>query len=453
MTEPVVREPEKPRRFLEPEQWKKAAREAGEAARAEGRELNPRELDPLYKRLPAFEVREPEDVEEERVLRFSITTADVDRDRDTINVDGWDLSNYRMNPVVLFVHDYKQLPVARSLKEWLEDGKLKSDAQFVDKDTYPFGHTVYQMYKLGFMRAVSVGFLPTKWSWVEDDDRPYGVDFQEQELLEYSAVPVPSNPYALQEAAKKGVDTEPLREWAYDVLGRDPSGLWVPKAAIEEMKRVLDGEHRQFNFPKAKLAENEALPPTQEAPDEPCSEAEPAEGSDKGGTPEDGQKGSTELASPGGPDPMQETYAARLVQMIAVLRARDLGVEISVEPETSLLNTRLPTHRLTRQANYLAAKLMPEIDAETFERLFPELVGGESEKARSLAAISPEKLRQIRDLADEMLGETEEESGSPGEGGEEDGEILDFLEPAEALSDEEAGEDSLEALLGGWNSG
>lgn len=433
------------RRFLEPEEWKKAARAAQAAAAAEGKTLNPRDLDPLYKRMPVFEVKEPDDVEEERVLRFSITTADVDRDRDTINVDGWDLTNYRMNPVVLFVHDYKQLPVAQSLREWTEDGKVKSDAQFVDKDTYPFGYTVYQMYKLKFMRAVSVGFLPTKWSFVEEDDRPFGVDFEEQELLEYSAVPVPSNPYALEEAAKKGIDTEPLREWAYDVLGRDPSGLWVPKAAIEEMKRVLDGEHKQFNFPTAKLAEDETLPLA--SPEEtPGDATEPAEGEPKGetGTPAEPAEGDTEQQ--GAPSPMQETHAARLIQMLAVLRARALGVELSVEPEHSLLNTRLPSNRLERQANFLAARMLPELDAETFERLFPECLGQGCVVARTDSqgrAYTSEtvlsELRSIREGLDGWVRRSEElleaeEAGSTttedaGDLPAEDPLVLDFLEP------------------------
>ena len=55
------------------------------------------------------------------------------------------------------------------------------------------------------------------------------MDFLEQELYEFSIVPVPSNPDAMREA--KGVDLAPLVGWAEETLDtvRGP-GLWVPHA-------------------------------------------------------------------------------------------------------------------------------------------------------------------------------------------------------------------------------
>jgi hypothetical protein len=57
------------------------------------------------------------------------------------------------------------------------------------------------MVKRGFLRATSVGFRPKrdKYSWNEERG---GIDFEEQELLEFSVVPVPSNPEALLSASK-----------------------------------------------------------------------------------------------------------------------------------------------------------------------------------------------------------------------------------------------------------
>src|SRR5574341_1133396 len=53
---------------------------------------------------------------DERALRIRITTAAVDRDGDTISPTGWKLTNYRKNPVVLYGHDYRGLPIARNTK-------------------------------------------------------------------------------------------------------------------------------------------------------------------------------------------------------------------------------------------------------------------------------------------------------------------------------------------------
>lgn len=88
--------------------------------------------------------------------------------------------------------------------------QLIFDIQFPEEGLYPFADTVYGLYKDGFLNATSVGFVG-KEATVRDDeavkDLPEwrrGVKFHAQELLELSAVPVPSNPTALQQAKSKG---------------------------------------------------------------------------------------------------------------------------------------------------------------------------------------------------------------------------------------------------------
>lgn len=157
---------------------------------------------------------------EGRVVRFVISTGDVDRDGDTIDPKGWDLRPYLKNPVVLWAHDYRSLPVGKAVSVAVSDGKLVSECEFADHE---FAETVYQMVRRGFLRATSVGFRPTKY--VINEQR-HGLDFAEQELMEYSIVPVPSNPEALVDdltAAKAaGLDVEPLRKWAEGVLSSLP---------------------------------------------------------------------------------------------------------------------------------------------------------------------------------------------------------------------------------------
>lgn len=159
--------------------------------------------------------------EEDRTLDFVISDGEEDRDGDTIAVDGWDFNNYRKNPVVLFVHDYSQPSVAIGDPR-IEDGVVKSRTKFASPDEYAFADTLYKLYKGGYMRATSVGFLPKRW---EERRDAWAYDFKEQELLEYSLVPVPSNPRAVLEAGQKGIDIQPLINWAdevYKATGRDP---------------------------------------------------------------------------------------------------------------------------------------------------------------------------------------------------------------------------------------
>jgi HK97 family phage prohead protease len=176
------------------------------------------------------------DSEDSRRLTFAISTGAVDRDRDTLAVDGWDLANYRRNPVVLWAHDYHALPVARAESIKLGAGQLKASATFVPAEVYPFAETVYQMLKGGFLRATSVGFRPSKYSLNEERR---GVDFLEQELLEFSIVPVPSNPEALLDAKAAGVDLAPLLTWAERILDGVEPGLWLPTAQAKAVFSLL----------------------------------------------------------------------------------------------------------------------------------------------------------------------------------------------------------------------
>lgn len=173
-----------------------------------------------------------------RSVRFRITSGSADRDRDTIAPAGWQLDNYRKNPVVMFGHDYGSLPVAKATQiESRADG-LSSVAEFAPADVYPFADTVYKMVAGGFLNAASVGFRPVAWTYNEDRK---GVDFSEQELLEWSIVPVPANAEALVEARSAGIDLTPLLTWAEEKLDgwKKEDGLYVPKGQVEAVFRIL----------------------------------------------------------------------------------------------------------------------------------------------------------------------------------------------------------------------
>lgn len=165
-------------------------------------------------------------------LSFTISTPHVDRDKDIINPGGWKLAHYRKNPVVLWAHQTTEPPVAKSLEEWVDEDKLTSVALFTPKDLNPFGYMIGEMYAKGFLRAVSVGFQGLNWSYSKEKGRAGGMDFHEQELLEYSCVPVPANPEALLEAKSAGIDLIPLKEWAEKILDGDGTGISREKAAV-----------------------------------------------------------------------------------------------------------------------------------------------------------------------------------------------------------------------------
>lgn len=175
--------------------------------------------------------------DEERSIDFIISTGDVDRHGDRVNPDGWDFKNFRTNPVVLWGHDYDSLPLAKARDVRVEDGSLKATAVFTPAGMARFNDTVYEMLKGGFLNAVSVGFLPKKWSFVDNDDRGFGIDFQEQELLEFSVTPVPALPQALIDARGKGLDIEPYTAWLRDAA--EKAGLAViDPARLRELEAI-----------------------------------------------------------------------------------------------------------------------------------------------------------------------------------------------------------------------
>lgn len=172
---------------------------------------------------------QPEALPDSRVVRFCVSTGDVDRDSDVISQDGWDLSNYRRSPVVLWAHSHSALPIAKCIAIDVEQGRLMASAEFA---THPFAETVYQLLKGGFLRATSVGFRALKY--MRNEERG-GIDFKQQELLEFSVVPVPANAHALIAASAGGVELEPLREWVQDVIEAWPGEMRMKGKAWDKL--------------------------------------------------------------------------------------------------------------------------------------------------------------------------------------------------------------------------
>ena len=145
-----------------------------------------------------------------RVLEFVGSTEDVDRMGDVIIASGWQLKDYKKNPVFLWAHQYDMPPVGKATKVWIDEDKLKFNIQFPMREEYEFADTIYKLYKGGYLRASSVGFMPIKSEPIEQKEDEDVMIYQptrylKQDLLELSGCPVPANPNALAEAKTKGL--------------------------------------------------------------------------------------------------------------------------------------------------------------------------------------------------------------------------------------------------------
>lgn len=138
----------------------------------------------------------------ENTFKFIITTNKVDRYGDIVEPSGMDATNYLQNPVVLFNHmaSSDMLPIGQSLSlETTSDGTgIVSTAKF-HTDT-ELARNVIALLNGGYLRATSIGFRPTEWL----DMPPENGDtwncprrYTKWNLLEYSVVNIPANPYAL----------------------------------------------------------------------------------------------------------------------------------------------------------------------------------------------------------------------------------------------------------------
>jgi len=174
----------------------------------------------------------PRDMEFEEGERASvdyITTRDIDRDGEIVVPKGIILDHYRQQPVVLWCHDYHQLPVGKSL--WVKNDELG----LISKTKYashPKAQEIFDYRREGFPMAKSIGFIPFEYATPDEYDslnfQKLGIEegsvagskviFTKALLLEYSDVPVPSNPKALQIAISKGLVS---RDKILDYYGKD----------------------------------------------------------------------------------------------------------------------------------------------------------------------------------------------------------------------------------------
>jgi HK97 family phage prohead protease len=137
-----------------------------------------------------------------RTFEFIASTDAVDREGDILFPDGWELENYQDNPVILWAHESWSYPIGRSLRTEVKNNRLVTEVEFTPMEVNPEGYRVYKLVEAGFVKAVSVGFRPRAWVW---NDEHAGYDFERNELLEISVVPVPANQEALLAA---GIDAD-----------------------------------------------------------------------------------------------------------------------------------------------------------------------------------------------------------------------------------------------------
>lgn len=154
-------------------------------------------------------------------IRVVINTNDIDRHDTIVDPAGADVNLFLKNPVLLYQHgcdhavgdwivgkvnlgDFTRDAISAELMFDLE-GKLHGDANKL------IGKELDRMYRKGWMRGVSIGFI-TRGYAIEDVGGREVLRYTDWELVELSCVAVPSNPMALAEAMRSVTDPKLLAD-------------------------------------------------------------------------------------------------------------------------------------------------------------------------------------------------------------------------------------------------
>ena len=175
----------------------------------------------------------------EGTSRVRITTERPNWDGNIVRASGGHFEDFLHNPVVMYVHDYQGLPVAKgtAIAPFTDPAKgtagMLGDMQFAPWGVHQLADQVHKLWDLHFLNAVSIGFNPRPggMTWLNDGQNWEAVNW---DLLEWSICPVPMNPDALRENAIRQalshMDPE-LRRFALMSLYFDAAGT-IAQAVI-----------------------------------------------------------------------------------------------------------------------------------------------------------------------------------------------------------------------------
>jgi HK97 family phage prohead protease len=132
---------------------------------------------------------------ETRTVEVIASTEDLDG-HGTIVKQNWRLDRFRENPMVLFSHEARELPIGLASDVRVTDGQLRARIEFNSEEENERAEKVWKNVKGKKIRGVSVGFRPHSVKFEKHEDREVMV-LDDNELLEISFTPIPSNPKAM----------------------------------------------------------------------------------------------------------------------------------------------------------------------------------------------------------------------------------------------------------------
>lgn len=154
-----------------------------------------------------------------------------DRQGEVVEQSGWDLKNFKKNPILLYMHDHTK-PLGKATRVWLDKTGSKPILKFkgIISTATDYGKAAKQLMEEGILNSFSVGFRP-----LEID----GNIITKAELFEISLVSVPANPEARLLAVKSlqeaGFDESIIKDFEGEDNNQEVTEL---KQQVEELTEI-----------------------------------------------------------------------------------------------------------------------------------------------------------------------------------------------------------------------
>lgn len=153
-------------------------------------------------------VKLPKNVEETRTIPFVFSDQSRDSYGTVFTAKDWDLDRFNKNGIAFYNHeswsDDPDMAIGHA-RAWVEGKQLLGEITFETAELNPTADKVFRKYLNGTFKGVSIRFLPLEaGKWGEGDESREGSKptyyIGRRELVEISAVPIPSNKNALTRA-------------------------------------------------------------------------------------------------------------------------------------------------------------------------------------------------------------------------------------------------------------
>jgi hypothetical protein len=182
-----------------------------------------------------------------REAEFVISTEAVDTYGTVFRNDGWNLKRYENNPIVAYGHrtgsDNPDMIIGVS-EVRSENGQLIAKIRFEEESVNPLAEKIWRKVKAGTLRMASIGasILEYRYGDQTKGEQKDVLYFTRMELLEWSIVPIGSNPEALKR------ESQTIEEIRAAIIKEIP--------VVEEVRQ---DNHKELNSFEAQLIINSNL--------------------------------------------------------------------------------------------------------------------------------------------------------------------------------------------------